>query len=72
MQCRYFKDKECDSMVINDKQCNNCLIKEQATVLADIDERIKRMEVTLDKIVSVVVTPVSNKSTTKSARKKKD
>ena len=44
MKCRYFEDEECDSLVINDKTCNNCLIKRQASVLADIDKRVKNIE----------------------------
>ena len=49
MKCRYFEDEECDSLVINDKTCNNCLIKRQANVLADIDKRVKNIEKLLSK-----------------------
>lgn len=44
MECRYFEDEECDSKVINDKTCNNCLIKRQAIILSDIDKRVKNIE----------------------------
>lgn len=49
MECRYFEDEECDSKVISDKVCSNCLIKRQAGVLADIDKRVKNIEKLLSK-----------------------
>ena len=44
MECRYFEDEVCDSKVINEKVCSTCLIKRQASVLADIDKRVKNIE----------------------------
>ena len=49
MQCRYFEDEECDSKVLNEKVCNNCLVKRQAIVLSDIDKRVKNIEKLLSK-----------------------
>jgi len=49
MKCRYFDNEECDSRVVSDKVCNNCLIKRQASVLADIDKRVKNIEKLLSK-----------------------
>ena len=49
MECRYFKDEECNSSVISDKVCNNCLIKRQAIVLAGMDKRIQNIEKLLTK-----------------------
>ena len=44
MQCIYFNDKECESTVINDKQCHKCLILKNMELFKELNERITALE----------------------------
>ena len=48
-ECIYFKDETCESLVMNDKTCNNCLIRRQAGMLSDILDRLVSIEILVKK-----------------------
>lgn len=43
IKCRYFKEEECDSKVISDKQCSNCLSSRSITMMVSLHEKIDAM-----------------------------
>lgn len=48
-QCIYFEEKTCESIVLNTKTCNNCLIQIQTKILAEVLDRLSAIEVLVKK-----------------------
>lgn len=44
MKCKYFENDECDSGVISDKQCANCLSAKSLKMMIVLNEKLDAME----------------------------
>ena len=44
MKCKFFENEECDSGIISDKQCANCLSAKSLKMMITLNDKLDAME----------------------------